>query len=68
MSSTVKATESEQKELYDMASNIPFDDRMNYEAELQDLKLPLIQNYLYKIKVICWLNLKKWTSLICVKV
>ena len=23
---------------------------MNYEAEIQDLKLPLIQNYLYEIK------------------
>lgn len=50
MSSTVKATETEQKELYDMARTIPFDDRMNYEAEIQDLKLPLIQNYLYEIK------------------
>ena len=50
MSSTVKATETEQKELYDMARTIPFDDRMNHEAEIRDLKLPLIQNYLYEIK------------------
>lgn len=50
MSSTVKATETEQKELYDVARTIPFDDRMNHEAEIQDLKLPLIQNYLYEIK------------------
>ena len=50
MLSTVKATETEQKELYDMARTIPFDDRMNHEAEIQDLKLPLIQNYLYEIK------------------
>ncbi len=50
MSSTVKATETEQKELYDMAKTIPFDDRMNHEAEIRDLKLPLIQNYLYEIK------------------
>ena len=40
MSSTVKATETEQKELYDMARTIPFDDRMNHEAEIRDLKLP----------------------------
>ena len=33
MSSTVKATEIKQKELYDIARTIPFDDRMNYEAE-----------------------------------
>lgn len=26
------------------------DDRMNHEAEIRDLKLPLIQNYLYEIK------------------
>ncbi len=50
MSSAVKATETEQKELYDMARTIPFDDRMNHEAEIRDLKLPLIQNYLYEIK------------------
>lgn len=50
MSSTTKATEIEQKELYDTARTIPFDDRMNYEAEIRDLKLPLIQNYLYEIK------------------
>ena len=52
MSSTVKATETEQKELYDMARTVPFDDVMNHEAEIRDLKLPLIQNYLYEIKVI----------------
>lgn len=50
MSSTTKATETEQKELYDTARTIPFDDRMNHEAEIRDLKLPLIQNYLYEIK------------------
>ncbi len=50
MSSTVKATETEQKELYDMARTIPFDDKMNHEAEIRDLKLLLIQNYLYEIK------------------
>ena len=50
MSSTVKATETEQKELYDMARTVPFDDVMNHEAEIRDLKLPLIQNYLYEIK------------------
>ena len=50
MSSTIKATEDELKELYDTAKNIPFDDRMNHEAQIQDLKLPLIQNYLYEIK------------------
>lgn len=50
MSSTVRATETEQKELYDMARTVPFDDVMNHEAEIRDLKLPLIQNYLYEIK------------------
>ncbi len=38
------------KVLYDMARTISFDDRMNYEAEIRDVKLPLIQNYLYEIK------------------
>ena len=49
-SSTVKANENQQKELYDLARTIPFDDMMNHEAEIRDLKLPLIQNYLYEIK------------------
>lgn len=49
-SSTIKANENQQKELYDLARTIPFDDMMNHEAEIRDLKLPLIQNYLYEIK------------------
>lgn len=50
MASTVRASEAEQKELYDIARTVPFDDIMNHEAEVRDLKLPLIQNYLYEIK------------------
>lgn len=48
MSSTVKATDSEIRELYDMARIVPFDDTINYEADLKDLKLALIENYLYE--------------------
>lgn len=68
MSSTVKATETEQKELYDMARTIPFDDRMNHEAEIRDLKLPLIQNYLYEIKSDLLKESEQWILWIYAKV
>lgn len=50
MSSTIKATPEIEKELYSLSNQIPFDDRINHKAQIQDLKLPLIQNYLYEIK------------------
>lgn len=34
MSSTIKPTEEEKRDLYLLANNIPFDDRVNHEAEL----------------------------------
>lgn len=50
MSSTIKATPEIEKELYALSNQVPFDDRINHKAQIQDLKLPLIQNYLYEIK------------------
>lgn len=50
MSSTIKATAEIEKELYALSNQVPFDDRINHKAQIQDLKLPLIQNYLYEIK------------------
>ena len=50
MSSTIKATVAIEKELYTLSNQVPFDDRINHKAQIQDLKLPLIQNYLYEIK------------------
>ncbi len=49
MSSTIEAGASDVKELQSLSHNIPFDDRINIEAQLSDLKFPLIQNYLAEI-------------------
>lgn len=38
------------KRLHDLAARIPFDDRINHQANLQDLDLGLIQAYLHEVK------------------
>lgn len=47
---TVVAKPHEERELIALAATIPFDDRMNQHAEITDLKLPLIQDFLKDIK------------------
>ena len=49
-SNTVKASESELRELYQLAAQIPFDDRINQRYGLQDLHLSLIQAYLRDVR------------------
>ena len=49
MSSTIAPSEDEKRDLYNLANNIPFDDRVNHEAELADLNISLIQSYLKEI-------------------
>ncbi len=49
MSSTIVPSEEEKRDLYNLANNVPFDDRINHEAELTDLNLTLIQSYLKEI-------------------
>lgn len=49
MSSTITPTEEEKRDLYNLANNIPFDDRVNHEAELTDLNITLIKSYLKEI-------------------
>lgn len=49
MSSTIMPSEEEKRDLYNLANNVPFDDRVNHEAELADLNLTLIQAYLKEI-------------------
>lgn len=48
-SSTVVATSGEEKQLYYVSSDIPFDDRPNLSAEVEDLDLGLIREHLKKI-------------------
>ncbi|QHT65679.1 hypothetical protein GXP67_02850 [Rhodocytophaga rosea] len=45
-SNTVKANPDEERQLYELANRIPFDDRINHTASIEDLKFPLIQSFL----------------------
>jgi len=49
-SSTVKANNAEIKELHDISSTIPFDDRKTPQSELRDLKVSLITEFLGEIE------------------
>lgn len=49
LSSTIEATNLDVKELIALTHNIPFDDRINLKSNLQDLKYPLIRNYLEEV-------------------
>ena len=49
-SSSVIASPEEEKELFYASSNIPFDDRPNLAAEMDDLDLGLIREHLKEIK------------------
>ena len=49
MASTIQPTEEQKRELYDLANNVPFDDRVNHRAELDDLNITLIQQYLREV-------------------
>lgn len=49
MASTIVPSEEEKRDLYNLANNVPFDDRINHEADLTDLNLTLIQAYLKEI-------------------
>lgn len=59
MASTVEPTEEEKRELYNLANNIPFDDRVNHEASLDDLNITLIQNYLKEVNSSLYESTKK---------
>lgn len=49
-SSTKKASPAEERQLLELAAKIPFDDRISHQAEITDLKLPLIQSFLREVK------------------
>lgn len=49
MSNSIKANQLEEKELMLLANNVPYDDRVNYQAKIPDLKPSLIQEFLYEV-------------------
>ena len=46
---TLKANVQEEQELIYMARDIPFDDRINYHAEITDMKPALLADYLHTV-------------------
>ena len=48
-SNTVEPSDDEEKDLFNLANRVPFDDRVNHQAELTDLNITLIQNNLKEI-------------------
>lgn len=49
MASTVAPSHAEELDLYTLANNVPFDDRVNHEADVFDLSLPLMKTYLKEV-------------------
>lgn len=45
-SRTMKANHMEERELIEMARSVPFDDRINYHANVDDMRLSLMAEYL----------------------
>ena len=50
MSNTIRANNIDEKELFMLSNNIPFDDCMNMSANVADLKPSLISEFLYNVK------------------
>jgi ATP-dependent DNA helicase RecG len=49
-SSTVEAKGNTEQELLSLASKVPFDDRYNQSARLDDLSKPLMQTFLQEVE------------------
>lgn len=49
MSNSIRANRLEEKELFLLANNIPYDDRVNLSANIADLKTSLISEFLYEV-------------------
>ena len=49
MASTVRPNHEEERELYNLANNVPFDDRVNHAAVVADLNPALVRAYLREV-------------------
>ena len=49
-SNSVEPSDDDEKDLFNLANRVPFDDRVNHQAEMSDLNITLIQNYLKEVK------------------
>ena len=48
-SNTIEPSDEDEKDLFGLANRVPFDDRVNHQADLSDLNIALIQNYLKEV-------------------
>ena len=49
MASTIEPSNTDLRELYNLSNNVPFDDRPNHEASINDLDKQLIRTFLKRI-------------------
>lgn len=49
LSNSIRANQLEEKELFMLANNVPFDDRANMTANVEDMRASLISEYLYAV-------------------
>lgn len=49
MSNSIRANRLEEKELFLLADNVPYDDRANFTANLEDMKSSLLSEFLYAV-------------------
>ena len=49
-SSSVRANHQEEKELIGLSATVPFDDRINHQASLEDIDLGLVRTHLQRVK------------------
>ena len=49
LASTVQPNHEEERDLYTLANQVPFDDRPNHVADIEDLSIMLIKSYLKKV-------------------
>lgn len=50
LSNSVEPSDDDEKDLFNLANRVPFDDRVNHQAEISDLNITLVQNYLKEVK------------------
>ena len=50
LASTIKANAKDEQELFALSENIPYDDRINPKADIEDLRPALIGNFLHEVK------------------
>lgn len=49
LSNSIRANQLEEKELFMLANNVPFDDRANMTANVEDMRASLISEFLYAV-------------------